>query len=244
MAVFGPGDAIAFWQDVPGAAFKFELVPIPGSPARGIKPFWIGRTELTWEAFDVFVYRLDEEAGLSGADAVSRPTKPYLPPDRGFGHEGYAAISMSHKNATEFCRWLSARTGRAYRLPTEDEWEHAALAGSSGPYCTDAAGLDEVAWYAANADGTPHPVGRRKPNAWGLHDVHGNVAEWVDGRDGQPVTKGGSYLDKADRLRVSERVPDDPAWNMSDPQVPKSVWWLANGPFVGFRVVCESPEKK
>ena len=67
---------------------------------------------------------------MRGFDAISRPSKPYLPPDRGFGHDGYAAISLSHKNATEFCVWLSARTGRKYRLPTVVEWAHAAMAGT------------------------------------------------------------------------------------------------------------------
>jgi sulfatase modifying factor 1 len=236
-----------FWQDVPSAAYKFEMMPVPGDEKAGIKPFWIGRTEVTWDAFDVYVYRLDEGGGNApppGADAVTRPTKPYLPPDRGFGHEGYAAISMSHKNATEFCAWLSARSGRKYRLPTEDEWELACRGGGTGKYAfgDDAGRLGDFAWFASNSDGTPHPVGKKKANALGLLDVHGNVSEWVDGRDGRPVTKGGSYADGPDKLMAAARVLNDPAWNASDPQVPKSVWWLANGPFVGFRVVCEGPE--
>jgi hypothetical protein len=71
--------------------------------------------------------------------------------------------------------------------------------------------------------------------------MQGNVAEWVTGRDGKPVTKGGSYLDGAEKLKVAAREPDNPAWNASDPQVPKSGWWLVDGPFVGFRVVREGP---
>lgn len=231
-----------FSQEIPSAAFSFEMMPIPGDDAKNIKPFWIGKTELTWEAFDVFVYALDElEPASDGADAVTRPTKPYLPPDRGFGHVGYAAISMSHHNATEFCKWLSKKTGRTYRLATEAEWEHACSAGSDDDYSfgDDGEDIGEYAWFARNSNGAPHPVGEKKPNKWGLHDMHGNVAEWVNGRDGQPVVKGGTYRDEAHKLKTTARVLNDPAWNASDPQIPKSQWWLADGPFIGFRVVCE-----
>lgn len=234
-----------FSQEVPKAAFAFDMIPIAGDESKKIKPFWIGKTELTWEAFDVFVYRLDEGGPdappLVGADAATRPTKPYLPPDRGFGHEGYAAITLSHHNATKFCEWLSAKSGKHYRLPTEDEWELACRAGATGSYSfgDDASKLGDYAWYEGNADDSPHPVGKKKPNAWGLYDMHGNIAEWVDGRDGKPVVKGGRYDQPAEKLRIDAREPNDRAWNASDPQLPKSKWWLANGSFIGFRVVCD-----
>lgn len=230
-----------FRQEIPKAAFAIDMVPVAGEPAKGIKPFWISRTEVPWEAFDVFMYGLDETpepdsgsgAGEPGtrADAVSRPSKPYLPPDRGFGHDGFAAIAMSHTCAAEYCKWLSVRSGRKFRLATEDEWEHAC-----GPA---PASLPDAAWSAENSGGKPQPVGRKAPNALGLHDMLGNVAEWVDGRDGRPVVKGGSYRDPADRLTPAWREPASRAWNASDPQIPKSRWWLADAPFVGFRIVCE-----
>jgi formylglycine-generating enzyme required for sulfatase activity len=244
-----------FTQAIPSAAFRFEMRPIPASADGAIKPFFIATTELTWEAFDVFVYRLDEggaiDAGASNIntsstpapDAVTRPSKPYLPPDRGFGHEGFAAITVSYQNAQAFCTWLSRTSGRVYRLPTEAEWEHACLAGATTPFSfgADPLAADAHAWHAGNSGGTPHAVATRAPNAWGLFDMHGNVAEWVTGRDGKPVTKGGSYLDQPADLSATNRAKSDPAWNASDPQVPKSKWWLADGPFVGFRVVCEDP---
>lgn len=232
----------AFWQEIPEAAFKFEFVPVPGADDGSIKPFWLSATELRWEAFDVYVYQLDEvEDAASGPDAVTRPSKPYLPPDRGFGHEQFAAISLTCKNAAEFCRWLSVKTGRHYRLPTEAEWEHATRAGASTAYFfgDDPAALPDYAWFSANADGAPHPVGTLKPNAWGLYDMLGNVAEWCTGPDGKPVTKGGSYRDGPDALKWKARAVQTPAWNASDPQVPKSRWWLSDGPFVGFRIVCD-----
>lgn len=230
----------AFKQAIPSAAYQIEMVPIAGDEARGIRPFWISRTEVTWDAFDVFIYRLDEggeqgagEAGTTaGADAATRPSKPYLPPDRGFGHEGFAAITISHANATAFCRWLSEKSGRRYRLATEDEWEHACGAAP--------AELSSVAWYAANAEGKPHRVASKPANAHGLHDMLGNVAEWVNGRDGKPVVKGGSYRDPAEQVTPTARQESSRAWNASDPQVPRSTWWLADAPFIGFRIVCEA----
>jgi hypothetical protein len=240
-----------FIQEIPVSAFKFEMLPVPGSADGLIKPFFIAKTELTWEAFDVYVYRLDEEAGKAPkhADAVTRPSKPYLPPDRGYGHDGFAAISMSFKNAKEFCVWLSAHTGRNYRLPTEAEWEHAARATSNAAQATSSsptgtcvpagATIAAAAWHSDNSADAPHPVGTLAPNALGIHDMLGNVAEWVVGTDGKPVTKGGSFRDPADKLTVFARTPQSSAWNSSDPQIPKSVWWLADAPFVGFRIVCD-----
>lgn len=245
-----------FWQEIPSAAFKFEMVYIPGDSEKNIKPFWIGRTEMPWEPFDVFVYGLDVKedspSGETAPDAVTRPTKPYLPPDRGFGHEGYAVISVSHHMATEFCKWLSIKSGKTYRLPTEAEWEHACRAGASATaYCfgDDVPQLGQYAWYADNAGGMPRPIGLKKANDFGLHDMHGNVAEWCDSSSGgEPVTCGGSYRDAADKVTTTSRAPFDPSWNVSDPQIPKSEWWLADGPFVGFRVVCDYdptiPEEK
>ncbi|MBX3364779.1 MAG: formylglycine-generating enzyme family protein [Phycisphaeraceae bacterium] len=233
---------VVFWQDIPSAAFRFEMLPIPGDPDQNIKPFWMSRFEITWEAFDVFLYELDAQLPLpEGVDAITRPSKPYLPPDRGFGHEGYAAISMSYQNAQAFCRWLSVRSGRTYRLPTVAEWRHAAMAGQPITLANDPARLAEHAWFADNAEGKTHPVGRKKPNAWGLHDMLGNVMEWCTDADGKGVAMGGSYRDPAERLDPAVVTPADRAWNASDPQVPKSAWWLADAPFIGFRVVCENP---
>jgi formylglycine-generating enzyme required for sulfatase activity len=152
---------------------------------------------------------------------------------------------MSKLAASEFCAWLSVKSGRHYRLPTEQEWTHACLAGSKGPYGfgDDASKLADYAWFADNAEDSPHPVARKKPNAWGLYDMHGNVAEWCetpDGKGGWGVVKGGSYKSPAPDQTAAARELPDRAWNASDPQVPKSKWWLANGPFIGFRIVCDN----
>lgn len=236
-----------FFQEIPSAAFRFEMLPVP---SEGDAPaVYMSRAEIPWEAFDVYIYKLDEEPGKLApldADVISRPSKPYLPPDRGFGHEGYAAISMSFKNAQGFCAWLSARTGKTYRLATEAEWERAARAGRSEEQVVAALKAEgaEHAWFAENAKDRPHPIGTRKANAWGFVDMHGNVQEWVVGRDGKPVTKGGSYRDGVEQLAPGARQKQDSSWNASDPQIPKSPWWLSDGPFVGFRIVMEPEGSK
>lgn len=88
---------------------------------------------------------------------------------------------VSWDDAREFIRKLNQKEGgRKYRLPSEAEWEYACRAGSAGRFCfgDDAAKLGEYAWYEANSGRKTHPVGRNKPNAWGLYDMHGNVFEW------------------------------------------------------------------
>jgi formylglycine-generating enzyme required for sulfatase activity len=242
------GEFKAYWQEIPSAAFKFSMLPVPGSADGSIPPLYVAKTELTWEAFDVWAYRLDEKGEQtpspqqSGApDAATRPSKPYLPPDRGFGHEGYAAISLTFRSAETFCAWLSNVSGLKYRLPTEAEWEHACLAGQSGDFGFEGGEeeLGRYAWFEGNSDEKPHAAATKRHNAWGLYDMHGNVQEWVVGRDGKPTTKGGSWRDPPEMLKAGARQKQDSSWNASDPNLPKSRWWLSDGSFVGFRVVCE-----
>jgi len=226
----------AYDESVPAAAHSIRMVPVPGPGDR--RGFWMSATEITWDAYDVYVFAPDGELP-EDADAVTRPSKPYIPPDRGFGHAGYPAISITFEGAKGFCAWLSARTGRTYRLPAEDEWEHACRAGASTEFCygDDPAGLEPYAWFWDNADDTTHPAGAKRPNRLGLHDMHGNVMEWCVGRDGEPVARGGSYRDDPEDVGCGARALQKPAWNMNDPQIPKSRWWLSDAPFVGFRIV-------
>jgi formylglycine-generating enzyme required for sulfatase activity len=85
--------------------------------------------------------------------------------------------TVSKNDVHDFLARLNAKNdGYRYRLPTEAEWEYAARAGTAGPPTS----LDEVAWYAADSDDETHPVGQKKPNAWGLYDMLGNVREWVE----------------------------------------------------------------
>lgn len=216
---------------IPGTALSIELVELPlGDDGTTL---WFSRTETTWELLDVFVYNLDEESSTPEADAVTRPSKPYISMDRGFGRHGHPAISVSHRNAVEFCRWLSVKTGRAFRLPTREEWSRACALGG-----VPSDRVQEFAWCRENSERRTHPVGSRRADAAGLHDMLGNACEWV--HDGESfVVMGGSYRDPAERLGCGLAVPADPEWNASDPQIPRGEWWLADAGFVGFRVVCE-----
>jgi len=246
-AAVAPGEPIVV--EIPGTAHSMTFRPVPGGAVETprtagdpgaterieVAPFMLATTELTWDVLDVFVYGLDRPADdPPGADGVTRPSKPYLTMDRGFGHAGYPAISMSAKTAEAFAAWLSTTTGHRVRLPTEAEWRHAAALAAIDP-----ARVDEHAWHAGNARRTTHPVGKKTADALGLHDLYGNAGEWCLAADGKPVLLGGSYREPASRLGVAGRMVPSEDWNASDPQIPKSVWWLADGPWTGVRLVCE-----
>ena len=205
---------------------------------------WALTTEVTWDLYDIYVYELDEPEEPTGVDAVSRPSKPYVPPDRGFGHDGYPAIGMTRKAAEGFCGWLSLKTGLDVRLPTQIEWVYLASGGTDDPFCCGVSidTLDQVAWYQNNSAHTTHPVGQKKPNAFGLHDVHGNAAEWVMTDTRRPYAMGGGYRDSAEDSTATSAQRQVSAWNQSDPQIPKSQWWLADCSWVGFRFVVNATE--
>jgi formylglycine-generating enzyme required for sulfatase activity len=196
------------------------------------------------------------------ADAVTMPTKPYTDMTFGMGREGRPAICMTQLAAKVYCKWLSAKTGRYYRLPTEAEWEYACRAGTTTAYSfgDDPAQLDDFGWFYDNSDESYQKVGQKRPNPWGLHDMHGNVAEWVldayssDGylRLGQAriksplnvptqiyprVVRGGSWVDDAPALRSAARGHSEPDWKAQDPQLPQSIWYYTDADHVGFRVV-------
>ncbi len=148
--------------------------------------------------------------------------------------------SVSYADAVEFCKKLSKVEGRTYRLPTEAEWEYACRAGTPLPL---AANVDDVAWFDDNSEGKTHPAGSKKPNAWGLYDMHGNVAEWCadyyapypSGAGVDPagpatgkgrVVRGGSFASFPRGLRSSSRGNTLASYQLKT---------------VGLRVVLEEP---
>jgi formylglycine-generating enzyme required for sulfatase activity len=237
-----------------------------------VEAFWMGKYEVTWDLYDLFAFRNmevemavrfpDPTNSVAKTDASTRPSPPYVDMSFGMGRAGYPAINMTQYSAIHFCKWLYDKTGIFYRLPTEAEWEYAARAGTKTAYSfgNDPAKLGEYAWYKDNSDGAYKPIGKKKPNPWGLHDIHGNVMEWTLDQyyadyyarkaKGEvkeafaPVTelypnavRGGSWDDEASVARSAARVPSSPDWKILDPQLPKSEWWLTSASFVGLRLV-------
>ncbi len=221
-----------YQETIPGTMVRFEMVRVPGGD--GVAPFHLGRTEVTWDVYDVFALGLDEKTPGGAPDAVSRPSRPYGAPDYGWGHTGYPAISIAREAAEAFAVWQAARTGKPYRLPTEAEWMHAARLSAADGRASDE--TNAYAWSDANAGGRTHKVGALQPDALGLFDLFGNAAEWVATSDGTRVTRGGSFRDPREQLRAGARAVQDDSWNERDPQLPKSRWWLSDGPIVGFRI--------
>lgn len=227
------------------AMVEVEMIPIPpgsieiatedGGERVDVGPYWISETEIPWDLFDVYAFGSADEDEASEEDAILRPTNPYGAPDRGFGHRGHAAISMSYLMAGEFARWLSARTGDTYRLPTEAEWEYACRAGRDEPLAAEE--IPQHAWFWDNAFDETHPIGELEANAFGLHDMLGNAAEWCTGLDGAPLACGGHFLSKIEDVHCGARMTPSPKWQETDPQIPKSESWLTDGPFMGFRVI-------
>jgi formylglycine-generating enzyme required for sulfatase activity len=147
----------------------------------------MAKCEITWDEFNLYrkelsVPNVDEYEKIMKKDptAITGPTPPYVPETYGHKKEGHPALCMTYHAAAEYCRWLSKKTGKVYRLPTEAEWEYCARAGTKTAYFCgdDDKNLGEYAWYAANSEETTHKVGSKKPNPWGLHDMLGNVMEW------------------------------------------------------------------
>ena len=286
-----PGTDVTFQMiPVPGGTFRM------GSPADEagrdategpvvevtIEPFWIGRCEVTWGEYKTYMAACDlfkslEASGLrpvtadNEADAVTAPSNLYDPTTT-FTHGedvDLPAATMTQYAARQYTKWISLLLGRFYRIPSESEWEYACRAGTATPWSTgaDAASLEDVAWFADNAEETTHAVGGKQPNAWGLHDMHGNVAEWVvdelaaEGYARQAalpqpvaaaeaitwptklsprVVRGGAYYDEPDQCRsAARRGSEDEPWKDVDPNLPKSPWWYTEEPAlgVGMRVV-------
>ncbi len=282
-----------YTEKIINANVKFEMVPIRGgtfkmgSPANEkdrnadegpqievkIEPFWMGAHEVTWNEYELWGLGLDKQRRSvkdakanpwdKTADALAIPTKPYSDMTFGMGKDGYPAICMTQFAAKMYCKWLSAKTGHYYRLPTEAEWEYACRAGKTSAYSfgDNPAELEEYAWSTDNSDEKYHKVGQKKPNRWGLYDMHGNVCEWcideyiadryqqlsgkgvltnpfVTVTSAYPqVVRGGAWTDEAALLRSAARRGSSKDWKEQDPQIPQSIWYFTDANFVGFRVV-------
>jgi formylglycine-generating enzyme required for sulfatase activity len=219
-------------------AFEKERLPAEGPEHRVeiTQPFYMGTTEVTVGQFRQFVEQKKYDVGDDGWK------KPHFD-----SFDDYPVVFVSWHNAVEFCNWLSAKEGKQYRLPTEAEWEYCCRAGKAAArYCFGNGDeqLDNYAWYKDNSDDRTHRVGKLKPNAWGLHDMHGNAWEWCQdnydpnyynnsppkdpqgGAGGNRVLRGGSWYWSPEFCRSAFRHFIAPDLRYSD---------------VGFRVLLVVP---
>lgn len=284
-----PGSDVVFEMiPVPGGTYKM------GSPEDeegrlddegpqiqvSVDPMWVGKTEVTWAEYKEYMslYLIFKEFEANGermvdesnrADAITAPTELYDPT---FTYEygqkpKQPAVTMTQYAAQQYCKWLSIITSQQFRLPTEAEWEWAARAGTTTAFSwgDDAAKTDDYAWYFDNAEEGAPPVASKKPNGFGLYDMHGSVAEWTVNQyeegygqyakskgplkavdvvkwpesSSACVVRGGSWEMDPEQLRSAARLSsDDEEWKSEDPNYPKSPWWFTSDPSrgIGFRL--------
>jgi formylglycine-generating enzyme len=212
-----PGTGVSFRMlPIPGGRFAIgSPVAEPGrsdneGPQRQVElsPFFMSEIQVSWDMYLAFFRetmsegRSDASIGISGnhadnADAISGPTPPWGSPDQGWGWGDRPAITMTYYAAETFCRWLSQKTGKTYRLPTEAEWEYAARGATSGPYFfdgspkrysrqtfrnrifgADTATINSYVIYEANSLARTQSPQSVKPNPFGLKNMLGNVWEF------------------------------------------------------------------
>ena len=219
----------SFNQKIKGSDITFKMISVHGgkytlgsaasdkdaevdeTPAKTVEisDFWMAETEVTYDLFQLF---LDETKDPGPhVDGITRPSKPYIDFTLGMGKVANALI------------------------------------------------LGEFEWFADNSDNKYHKVASKKPNKLGFYDLLGNVAEWtmdeyesnyyekISKGTKDPITqktkrypvtvRGGNYKSKVTDLRLTNRTKSESVWNRRDPQIPKSKWWNADAPFIGFRLV-------
>jgi len=280
-----------------GDKFSFEMVLIPGgafqmgSPADQagraddegprhevrLDSFYLCTTEATIGLFlayyeETVTPKSEQPAAKKAADvdAITGPTPVFGDVTMGYSKK-HPAIGGTWHNAVTFCKWLSKKTGKQYRLPTEAEWEYACRAGAKTAYSfgdtPDPRQLVNAGWYKLNSGHEPHEVATRKPNAWGLYDMTGNVREWVSDfyspaaykqaaanspavnpkgpKTGEVhAARGGDYRASPELLRCAARDFEREWWRAGDPQIPKSNWWLPEMDIIGFRIARSAAAQK
>ena len=216
-----------FTEKVPETTIDFEMIAIPGGkfnlgspesePFRNedegpvlsvtISSFWMAKTEVSWSEYEAYYNETHSEKPLYASainnrnnlqvDGITGPTAPYGNPDQGWGRGRRPAITMTHFAAQQYCIWLSEKTGRMYRLPTEAEWEYACRAGTDGPYFfsgspedyssdtffnrifgADTSIINSYVIYDLNSRSRTKQPDSVKPNAFGLVHMLGNVREF------------------------------------------------------------------
>ena len=179
-------------------AGKFQMSEDPSHLVRLTQPFWLAKYPVTNSQYELF---------LKSTSARAKKNQPEYWDDRRFNQPEQPVVGVSWDDAQAYCQWAGCR------LPTEAEWEYACRAGSEQAYCfgDDRRLLREYAWFEANSNGQTQPVGTKKPNAWGLHDMHGNVWEWCQDWYGEYPTE--VAVDPLGPTQGSNRVIRGGSWD-------------------------------
>ena len=222
-----------------------------------VSPFYISRTEITNNQYCKFLngslnekedvikswIQIGGSFGIEKCRIVKTGNNKY---EVIKGFENFPVVFITWEGASAFCKWLSKETGSNYRLPTEMEWEYAASGGNGTGYIDDYSGgtqIDSLGWYVMNSGGGAMPVGLKKPNAFGLYDMSGNVWEWCSDFYRQNVYRSGNRKDSKGPITGVFRVIRGGAWNTPSSKCIITVREQASSPrydTMGFRIVSES----
>ena len=214
------------------------MVPVPGGHGHRrrasrvrVEPFFIGRTEVTWDMYDVFALRPGRAArAADGADAIARPSQPYGAPDYGWGHAGFPAISVARRRPQAFCAWLSTKTGKAIVCRPKPSGHTRPRSRPARTPLTPRAATRSPGTGATRRRGRTRSA-RSRPTRSGCSTCSATPRSGSRRpAGGALVTRGGSFRDAAEAHRTGiARAVQDESWNERDPQLPKSRWWLSDG---------------
>ena len=229
-----------------GKPVPFDMVLVQGDADAGIAPFYMSTHEVTWKMLRHWMEGFEVGAN-EGAALIKAGLQPSIVHGVPSGiiqvsDAENPAMGMTLLTASSYCKWLSERTGRKYRLPTIEEWQHALRLGGGVPE-----DIDAYAWHAENSpedDSTLMPItspaGTKQPNQIGVYDMLGSVAEWVTNTGADRVVVGGSIFNKPGEITANWRAVEDvEVWAASHPQLPYSRFWYNDFYVTGIRLVCE-----
>jgi sulfatase modifying factor 1 len=255
-----------FKEQIPNTSVSFEMIALPRIKELN-KSFFMAKTEVSWNEYQTFLSETESEGRTetnTDVDAISGATPPFGDPSQGWGMGNRPAITMTWHAANTYCKWLSQKTGKTYRLPTATEWEYASgtneneeffFGGKTSDYTAKnmlinlfqkpSGKINNYVIWKGNSNGKTGTSEDVLPNKYGISNLLGNVREFCldtvsTGEKTEYLIKGGSFKSSVHELlwNFKDHTEHD-KWMITDPQIPKSIWWYSDCNDVGFRVVCE-----
>lgn len=231
----------------------FDMVYVVGDPEKSIEPFYLSQTEVRLEMY----YPWAMGYGMGWSDGEVRRCLGFYPSQYAMFYNShqrlynkrFPALAMSRTVAELYCETLSELTGRAYRLPTEAEWEHALKLGGGVP--ADRASLLRIAHLQGEENWSddssiwpvPVRVGTKSPDRLRLHDMLGNAAEWAADTGEERVVRGGHFELPVEELKADWRAVEDiEVWNETYPNLPRPEGFYRDFPYTGIRLACDADQ--